>query len=71
MTSITACTISVFIKSIQLVQERYGCCNSLKWRLRHGELAKDVCDYWNVSNEIHAAENLLFVGDRLIVPATK
>ena len=32
---------------------------------------KDVHEYWNVRNEIHAAENLLFMGDRLIVPAAK
>ena len=32
---------------------------------------QDVREYWNVRNEIHAAENLLFMGDRLIVPASK
>ena len=32
---------------------------------------QDVHEYWNVCNEIHSAENLLFMGDRLIVPASK
>ena len=32
---------------------------------------QDVREYWNVRNEIHSAENLLFMGDRLIVPASK
>ena len=32
---------------------------------------QDVREYWNVHNEIHSAEKLLFMGDRLIVPASK
>ena len=32
---------------------------------------QDAREYWNVRNEIHSAENLLFMGDRLIVPASK
>jgi len=32
---------------------------------------QDVREYWNVCNEIHIAENLLFMGDRLIVPTAK
>ena len=31
----------------------------------------DVREYWNVCNEIHTTGNLLFVGNRLIVPAAK
>ena len=34
-------------------------------------MPQDVREYWNVRNDIHAAENLLFMGDRLIVPASK
>ena len=32
---------------------------------------QDVREYWNVRNEIHAAEHLLFMGDRLIVPTAE
>lgn len=32
---------------------------------------QDILEYWNVCNETHVAENLLFMGDRLIVPTTK
>lgn len=41
------------------------------WPNNITNVPQDVCEYWNVCNEIHAAENLLFMGYRLIVPATK
>ena len=41
------------------------------WPNNITNVPQDVREYWNVRAEIHAAENLLFMGDRLIVPATK
>ena len=35
------------------------------------DVPQDIHDYWNVRNDIHTAEKLLFMGDRLIVPAAK
>ena len=32
---------------------------------------QDVHEYRNICNEIHSVENLLFMGDQLIVPASK
>ena len=41
------------------------------WPSHITNVPQDVHEYWSVRNEIHAAENLLFMGDRLIVPAAK
>jgi len=41
------------------------------WLNNITNVPQDVCEYWNVRNEIRVTENLLFMGDRLIVPVAK
>ena len=41
------------------------------WPNNITNVPQDVCEYWNARNEIHVAENLLLMGDRLIVPTVK
>ena len=41
------------------------------WPNNMTNVPQDVREYWNARNEIHVAENFLFMGDRLIVPTAK
>ena len=41
------------------------------WPKNITNVPQDVREYWNIYNEIHLSENLLFMGERSIVPATK
>ena len=41
------------------------------WPTNIVNVPQDVRDYWNIRHEVHIAENLLFIGDRLIVPVSK
>ena len=33
-----------------------------------GSLPQELQHYWNVRDELHEAEGLLFLGDRIVVP---
>ena len=38
------------------------------WPFHRGQLPVSVAHYWNLRGEIHEAEGLLFLGQRLIIP---
>ena len=39
------------------------------WPNHKSNLPSEIRQYWNIQDEIHTAEDLIFVGDRIIIPA--
>ena len=44
------------------------CTTRRGWPRKMGSLPQELQQYWNVRDELHEAEGLLFLGDRVVVP---